>query len=383
LALRVLHCPANVGNHPQGLARAERRLGVASWCVDVDRPWLDYPIDEALAPPTTHGVGVELRRWRLLLRALRDYDVVHFNFGRSLLPARTPSLWDGGARHVPGRLYGRVLAMRDVPLLKRAGKRIFVTFQGDDARQAYGPDVPHAHRWLGEAVGGGYYTAGGDALKRRTIARWDAWADGLFYVNPDLGAFLPARASFTPYASVDPEEWRPATPAPLPRTPTIVHAPSHRGIKGTQRVVDAVERLRREGVDLDFRLVENLPHTAAREAYESADVLVDQVLVGWYGGLAVEFMALGKPVVCFIDDESARRYAPPELIDDLPVLRAQLSDPYSALRELLTSRRDEYENLSLRSRAFVEKWHDPVPIAARMRDAYESAFAVQRPRMRA
>src|SRR5918992_520415 len=28
VALRVLHLPTNVGNHPQGLARAERRFGV-------------------------------------------------------------------------------------------------------------------------------------------------------------------------------------------------------------------------------------------------------------------------------------------------------------------------------------------------------------------
>ena len=31
--------------------------------------------------------------------------------------------------------------------------------------------------------------------------------------------------------------------------------------------------------------------------YAQADLVVDQVLIGWYGALAVETMAMGKPVI--------------------------------------------------------------------------------------
>ena len=93
-----------------------------------------------------------------------------------------------------------------------------------------------------------------------------------------------------------------------------MHAPSHRGVKGTERVVEAVEQLRGEGIPLELELVEGRPHAEARKAYERADILVDQLLVGWYGAVAVELMALGRPVVCFMDEEPARRHAPPELL---------------------------------------------------------------------
>jgi hypothetical protein len=172
---------------------------------------------------------------------------------------------------------------------------------------------------------------------------------------------------------VDARRW--AAPGVTTREgpPVVVHAPSHRGIKGTRFVIDAVERLQRDGVEIDFRLVEGLPYPDARRAYDDADVLVDQLLVGWYGGLAVEFMALAKPVVCFLADEWTGRYAPAELMRDLPIVRAQPGDLHEVLRELLAGSRAELARLGLRGRTFVERWHDPVALAKRLRDAYEAA----------
>ena len=379
MSLRVLHCPSNVGNHPQGLARGERLAGLDSTCVTFEQSVFTYEVDELLA--TRNPLEFERRRWALLRRALREADVVHFNFGRSLFP---PPLPTGSERlvHVPGRLYARLLALRDLPLLHRRGKTIAVTFQGDDARQTHGSELPSSRRRLASEIEDGYYTESGDALKRRTIAAFDRYADRIFYLNPDLGDFLPERAQFGPYASVDPAEWRPQPAASLPPLPTIVHAPSPRGIKGTQRVVDAVSQLRGEGVPLEFKLIEGLPRAEARRAYERADLLVDQLLVGWYGGLAVELMALGKPVVCFIDEETARRRAPLELVDDLPVVRASSADLADVLRGLLTERRGDYPQLAQRARAFVERWHDPVRIGAQMRTEYEAARAEGQARSR-
>ena len=68
--LRVLHAPhAVAGNAPQ-LAAAERELGLDSVCVSLG----------------SSGLGRERERWALLRRALREFDVVHFNFGSTFLP---------------------------------------------------------------------------------------------------------------------------------------------------------------------------------------------------------------------------------------------------------------------------------------------------------
>jgi glycosyltransferase involved in cell wall biosynthesis len=361
-----------VGNNPQGLARAERSAGLESTCVVFEETVFSYGVDESIA--STNPLVFERRRWQLLRRALRDFDVVHFNFGRSLFPPPQPLSARDGV-HLPGRVYARLLALRDLPLLRRAGKVIAVTFQGDDARQAHGPGLSPSARRLAAALPPGYYTAAGDASKRRTIGTFERYADRIFYLNPDLGDFLPARAEFLPYASVDPDDWQPRPPGPLAEVPRIVHAPSHRGAKGTQHIVEAIERLRGEGVPLEFELVEDVSHAEARRAYERADLLVDQLLIGWYGALSVELMALGRPVVCFVDDETARRHAPAALMAELPIVRATPADLADVLRSLLSERRGDYPELARRSRDFARRWHDPAAIGRHMRTGYEEVRA--------
>ena len=305
--------------------------------------WFDYDVDEVLAHPGDGRLAVELRRWALLRRALRDFDVVHFNFGSSILPAAAPPAGSSLAARAAAAgpvAYARVVGLRDLALLARAGKRIVVTYNGDDARQGTGP-VPDFHRRLAAAAGASYYTEADDARKRRAIAAFDRHARRIFYVNPDLGAFLPERAEFMPYGHVDVRVWPAPGVAEGGGPPVVVHAPSHRGIKGTRFVVEAVDRLRADGVELDFRLLEGMPHSDAVRAYAEADILVDQLLVGWYGGVAVEFMALGKPVVCFVAEEWTDRYAPAGMMADLPIVRAGPEDLAGVLSDLVSRPRPE------------------------------------------
>lgn len=329
--LTVLHVPAAVGGHPPQLAAAERELGLDSRCVTVDPPPFGYAVDEVLFRGSR--AGRELRRWRLLLRALREVEVVHFNFGSSLVPP----------------LYGRLLEFRDVSLLRRAGKAVFVTFQGDDARPGFQDE----------------------RRRRRAIAVFAREAHGIYALNPDLLSFLPPRAEFLPYASVDPRRWTPAEPAGN-TVPVVAHAPSDRARKGTEHVLAASRVLRERGVEHELELVEGVDRTEARRRLARADVLVDQLLVGWYGGVAVEAMALCRPVVAYLREDDLSTL-PGGMAAELPVVRATATDLVDVLAELLTRRREELPELGLRSRAFVERWHDPLAIAARTKQAYEEA----------
>ena len=60
---------------------------------------------------------------------MRAADVVHFNFGEPLFPVPQGV----GGRHRGYRTRSRPPRP---PVLRRLGKRVVVTFQGDDARQA-------------------------------------------------------------------------------------------------------------------------------------------------------------------------------------------------------------------------------------------------------
>ena len=218
---RILHAPWNIGGNPIGLSRAERELGFESRVLVLGPHEFGYEADIDLELAGRGGRGVTVRRAIESLRELR-YDVIHFNFGQTIhhwLDRR-------------GRLH------TELPLLKRAGKRILATFQGDDARP------PHANP-------AAEYTPEGLAEQERFQAqRRDAllrYADRVFYLNPDLRRFLPG-AEFRPYANVDPAALEP-TPLPNGEETVIAHAPSDRAQKGTEHVIDAVNSLAAEGLD--------------------------------------------------------------------------------------------------------------------------------------
>lgn len=362
--LRVLHCPEAVGGHAPQLARAERALGVAARSVALEGNPYGYACDETLSAAGEGAFARELKRFPLLWRALREFDVVHFNFGSSIFPSR-------GYRHpLLGRLYRATAGLADLPLLKRAGKKIFVTYQGDDARQG---DYCRAHFDIHFAheVDPDYYPAGSDAAKRWAIGRFAAYADGIYALNPDLLHVLPARARFLPYANVDPEEWQPAPAAPSGPL-KLLHAPSHRRVKGTSYIVAAVERLKKEGAAVELLLVEDLTREAARSLYERADLVVDQLLAGWYGGLAVEAMALGKPVLAYLR-EADLKFIPEQMRKDLPVVNATPASVYEVLKSLATQHRAALPGIGMAGRRFVERWHDPRKVAASVIEDYERA----------
>jgi glycosyltransferase involved in cell wall biosynthesis len=341
----VLHCPDVVGGHAPQLAHAERQLGAHSLSIALQASAYGYAADETLTGPGDGRLARELARWRLLMRARRDFDVVHFNFGSTIFAPRS----------------------FDLPLLARAGKKIFVTYQGDDARQGDWCREHFPVHFVHE-VDASYYTPESDARKRRAIAKMASYAAGIYALNPDLLHVLPKGASFLPYANIDPAEWKPARKA-AGEALRIVHAPSHRAVKGTRYLVEAVERLRREGRKLELVLVENLRREEARAIYEQADLVVDQLLAGWYGGLAVEAMALAKPVVSYIREEDLG-FIPKAMRDEMPVIRAQPGTIYDTLKTLDPA---SLPQLGRRGRAYVERWHDPRKLAARTLEDYRHA----------
>lgn len=338
---RILHVPADVGGHAFGLSRAERELGFHS--------------DVAVLASGPFGYGADIRfdlegrgklrqlavRTGLLSRALRHYDIIHFNFGQSMLPLR---------------LRGRILD--ELPLIRRAGKTILVTFQGCDVRPQECCFCSQEHCRL-------------ETPYRLPNARhFLRYADHCFHLNPDLRQWLPG-SRFLPYASVDPFSL--AADSRLDQRDEIVvaHAPSNREVKGTRFVLEAVERLQAEGLAVKLELIEGVSRAEVLERIRGADIVVDQLLIGWYGGFAVEAMSLAKPVLCHIRETSA--------VDnpfgaELPIVRASPDTLVERLRELATQR-DLRARTGLASRAFVERHHDPRTVAREILSGLQPSLA--------
>ena len=92
--LRILHCPTfGVGN-PGMLAAAERSLGLSSYSVSIEPAMYGFHIDFALNPFRRSWLSLlfrEILRWPLLIYALIWSDIVHYNFGQTIMPQ-----WYGG-----------------------------------------------------------------------------------------------------------------------------------------------------------------------------------------------------------------------------------------------------------------------------------------------
>jgi glycosyltransferase involved in cell wall biosynthesis len=89
--------------------------------------------------------------------------------------------------------------------------------------------------------------------------------------------------------------------------PVIIHAPNHRNTKGTPELLAALEILKQRGFVFELRLIEGVPRHEALQLYRDADIIADQFIGGAYGIFALEGMALGKPVLTYLDEEHLRR----------------------------------------------------------------------------
>jgi glycosyltransferase involved in cell wall biosynthesis len=326
---RILHAPADVAGNAFTLSRAERELGLQSDVAVIRSGRFGYGADIRL-DLEGHGIVRQLAsRVMLLRRALRDYDIVHFNFGQTLFAQR---------------MFGHIL--NELPIYRRAGKTILVTFQGCDVRPWAYCLCRVEHCWAE------------DSYRIPNAERFLRYADRCFHLNPDLLRWLPG-SRFLPYSSVDPRAIVPAQPPPARDEVVVAHAPTNRDAKGTSHVLDAVRELELEGASVRLDLIESVPHKEALARLEAADLVIDQLLMGWYGGLAVEAMALAKPVLCDIADNAP--WSNP-FGAELPIIRATPDTLAVRLRELIADR-DARLRLGAAGRAFVERRHDPRAVA--------------------
>jgi glycosyltransferase involved in cell wall biosynthesis len=362
--MKILHGPVNVGNQPWALSRAERRLGFASDLVVRSSTWLNYPADRTLSRDGSSFSEIAARSVLFGLGVPWKYDVLHFYFGQTFLSPGRPFL--------KNPLFERIFnycSTIDLRIAKLLGRKRFMTLQGCDARLAGEGNARNDWTMCATNRCSLYQTCIEvlDARRRYTIDKVLPFFDRVFYLNPELGHVVP-EGQFLPYASVEIEKFDVKLPATEGR-PKIVHAPSDGSIKGTSMILGALEQLKAR-YDFDLILVEKKTHEEALALYRSADIAIDQVLAGWYGGFAVEMMAMGKPVACYIR-EGDMKFVPSAMREDMPILQidpGRLVDDLAALLE----RRAEWQDIGNRSRRYVERWHNPDRIAQAMLDAYRS-----------
>ena len=123
--------------------------------------------------------------------------------------------------------------------------------------------------------------------------------------------------------------------------------------------MSAVERLKTEGYPVEYFFVNNKPSNQMRFYQAQADIVVEQLIYGWWGSTFVEASALGKPVVCYLRPSWKEFFFKvfPEY-NDLPIVEANVENIYQVLKKLIT---DEAYRLKKGNdaRRFAEQHFDP------------------------
>jgi hypothetical protein len=353
--LKVLHGPTNVGNQAWSLSCAERAVAASdgldfkSYLVDFFPGGFSYEGDFVYRKQASTFMGKARRAAEMMgygLKAARTYDLFHLYFGKSFM------------NPFPQFSFG----YPDVRIMKALGKKCFMTFQGCDARMKGTAKSRErsvcqecTHAWCDEKL---------DKVKRKNIATLAESCARLFCLNPDLVSYVPG-AEFLPYCAYTP---KPACRLIKGKRPRILHAPTDRDIKGTKYVMEAFTTLQ-DDFNVDCVLVENVSHHEALALYRKADLVVDQLLAGWYGGFAVEVMQMGIPVVAYICEDDLA-HIPRDMKAELPIIRATPGNVCQIVAKAIADTK-KLDEVGEKSRAYVEKWHNPFTIARAMIRVYE------------
>ncbi|MBS1634827.1 MAG: hypothetical protein JST26_02820 [Bacteroidetes bacterium] len=242
------------------------------------------------------------------------FDIFHFISGETLLTRRFQGF--------------------ELFIYKLLGKRVVMHFVGSDIRS-----VPYS-QWKEKNIRA-YLNGNRDfpittPWQKKLIQRANRYADCILVSTPDLKEIIP-QAIYYPVV-LDLEKYQAelnAIPEPTKTDKEIVilHSPSNKKIhiKGTEYINEVLYKL---AANPRFKIKLILPaeerkdrptnYSATRyelfSHFKEADIVIDQMTIGWYGLLSVEAIAAGKQVICYIED-SLKTY----LYEDCPILNADVN----------------------------------------------------------
>ncbi|MGD0817565.1 MAG: hypothetical protein ABR986_04120 [Methanomassiliicoccales archaeon] len=218
------------------------------------------------------------------------------------------------------------------------GKPLVVHYHGSDTRMGYGM----------------YYQSLADhkLISRPDLFKWHKNAE--LMLNPvDLESY---EVSFN-----------------MAARPKVLHMSNDRRMKGTNEILDVVDRLKKSGFDFDFVLLDKTPHEKAMKELASCHIFIDQVVDGKAMGVpsvigvaTLEAMALGKAVISTFEETYSKEY-PSNPVIKIPYGKEHL---HNALVDALGNMA-KCRDIGIKGRKYVEENHSPLKAAKRTLEIYK------------
>lgn len=353
--MRVLHLPVNTASRMSYTVRAMREIGVDAYGIAFATSAV-----QSFAGLQTISLANKKKPHKALWGVMRFVYHV-WRYTQQNRPDIIHWYYSGSASVLNGDLW----------LLKALGIPGVIEWVGADIRI---PEVEFAENpYYTAAYENGYEYRAVESLGA-SRQRQQRFADLGFaaLVEPGMEQYLQPDI-FPGFYSVQKRvvvsDFESTYPDPNQNRPLIVHSPTAPVTKGTAAVLRAIETLKPQ-FEFDFRLIQGMPRADALRLVQKADIVLDQFVLGDRGMAAIEALAFGKPVVCYLKPSLIAKHPA-----DMPIVNANQDNLVAVLAALLQNGQRRHEMGRL-GRAYIEKYHDAHLVSQQLLTIY--AEVIQR-----
>ena len=240
--------------------------------------------------------------------------------------------------------------LSDLKMIKEAGKKIIFVFTGTDVRWIYAMQQDFTKHGILPAPYDKYNTSEVSLRQRlRTMRMAEKYAD--FIISMPNQSQLGLRPYFPYRQFVDLEifEHQPKQR----KRPLIIHAASNSSVKGSEVVIQILEKLKAENLEFDYKILSGLPFDEIKKEYANCDILVGQMYIPSGGFQERELLACGKVVMT-----SMQMHYPDYQVDDSPIIDVNTASLEEKLREWIPNIEGR-QQLADRALPFAKKHHSP------------------------
>ena len=98
---------------------------------------------------------------------------------------------------------------------------------------------------------------------------------------------------------------------------------------------EVVKELKENGFYINLSIVQGVDNSKMSSFIRKADLIVDQLIIGWYAYLSIEGMREGVPVMCYLEEDLIKFYKYKGILkDDIPIININLDNLYKMIESV-------------------------------------------------
>lgn len=334
---KIFYGTMEIANHISHYLNYFRSHGFDVFGINYEPTYLNYNCDFSF---NLSALSPEQFQEHFLLNAadlIVDYDIFHFIFNKTLMPDST-----------------------DLVPLNRLHKKIFMHNLGSEVRI---PEIARTHHdyWK---YAENYLSQLSSEINNNNLRVYSNWIPNCIVNDYEMNSYV-SNYYKNVYMLGLPIDLRSYSYYGVSKSKKIhiVHAPTNPTVKGTVYFEEAIQKLS-EKYPIQYTRIERMDHHQAMEIYKTADIICDQLIIGTYGSLAIEAMAMGKCVASFVNPNFQTPHG-----TDIPIWNLNIDNIYERLEELIVSP-ELRASLSIKSRIYVERNNDINIVGKQLLDIY-------------